>query len=233
MSDAEKVYVLQQFEKPQVRLMFLRKVYSIVFGQLLLTAFIVYGLRTVPGLLPGLMRRFGISIGLLPIVPLFLLNFSSSSTATSPLAYVLLALFTCFEGLAVATFTWLFPTVLILKAAGATAIATGALTTYALTTKRDFTPQAGMLYASLLGLSFLGLLQLVFGGDMLMTMRISLGLVVFCGYLVYNTQMMMGGKKNGRQIRPNEHIMAAVTLYTDIIQIFLHILASMARDQRD
>ena len=64
-----------------------------------------------------------------------------------------------------------------------------------------------MLYASLLGLSFLGLLQLVFGGDMLMTMRISLGLVVFCGYLVYNTQMMMGGKKNGRQIRPNEHIM--------------------------
>ena len=55
---------------------------------------------------------------------------------------------------------------------------------------------------------FLGLLQLVFGGDMLMTMRISLGLVVFCGYLVYNTQMMMGGKKNGRQIRPNEHIMA-------------------------
>ena len=34
------------------------------------------------------------------------------------------------------------------------------------------------------------------------------------------------------QIRPNEHILAAVTLYTDIVQIFLHIAASMARDER-
>ena len=51
-------------------------------------------------------------------------------------------------------------------------------------------------------------------------------------YLVVNTQMMMGGNKK-RQLRPDEHIMASVTLYTDIINIFLHMLASMnANDNR-
>lgn len=233
MSDAERVYVTQQFEKPQVRLAFLRKVYSLVFSQLVLTAAIIYALRTVPGLLPGIMQRLGMSVGLLPIVPLLLLGFTSSGQgATSPLAYFLLLAFTCFEGLAVGAITWAFPTALIMKAAGATAIATGGLTTYALTTKRDFTASTGILFSALLGITFLGLLQLFLGGDLLMTMRISLGLVVFCAYLVVNTQMMMGGNKK-RQLRPNEHIMAAVTIYTDIIQIFLHVLASMARSQND
>ena len=43
--------------------------------------------------------------------------------------------------------------------------------------------------------------------------------------------MMMGGKKK-RQIRPTEHIMAAVTLYSDIINIFLHLVATMSREER-
>ena len=46
------------------------------------------------------------------------------------------------------------------------------------------------------------------------------------------TQMMMGGNKK-RQLRPNEHIMAAITLYTDILNLFLHILSAMARAERD
>ena len=228
MSDAERVYVLQQFEKPAVRLAFLRKVYGVVFGQLLLTAAIVYALRTVPGLLPSVVRRLGVSLGFLPVIPLMLLSLGGTS---GPLAYVLLAAFTALEALAVGAFTWGVPTALMLKAAGATAVATGGLSMYALTTKRDFTPSAGILYSSILGLLALGLMQLVFGPmPAVQTMRISLGLVVFCAYLVVNTQMMMGGKKK-RQLRPTDHIMAAVTLYTDIINIFLHVLASMARNQ--
>ena len=51
---------------------------------------------------------------------------------------------------------------------------------------------------------------------MLHTARSALGVLVFCAYLVVNTQMMMGGGKK-RQLRPTEHIMAALTIYTDII----------------
>jgi hypothetical protein len=41
MSDAERVYVLQQFEKPAIRLAFLRRVYALVSAQLVLTAAVV------------------------------------------------------------------------------------------------------------------------------------------------------------------------------------------------
>ena len=203
MSDAEKIQVLQQFQRPAVRMAFLRKVYGIVTAQLVLTALVVYALRTVPGLLPSIVRRLGVSIGLLPILPLALLSFGQS--AGGVLAYALLVLFTATEALAVGAFTWAIPTAVLMRAAGATAVATGGLSLYALNTRRDFTMMGGMLFSCLLGLLSLGVLQLIFGGSYLLAMRSSLGLVVFCAYLVVNTQMMMGGNKK-RQVRTRHQL---------------------------
>ena len=96
VGDTEKVYVLQQFEKPEVRLAFMRKVYSIVTAQLAVTALIVYVLRNVPGLLPGLVQKLGTAIGLLPLIPLTLLVVIPGVRGSgSNLAYLLLAIFTC------------------------------------------------------------------------------------------------------------------------------------------
>ena len=44
--------------------------------------------------------------------------------------------------------------------------------------------------------------------------------------------MMMGGNKK-RQLRPNEHILGAVQIYTDIMGLFMHLLVSMAKADRD
>ena len=82
----------------------------------------------------------------------------------------------------------------------------------------------------MVGLLVIGLLQFMMPGPLLHSLHSSLGVLLFCGYLVVNTQMMMGGGKQ-RQLRPDEHIMAAVQIYTDIIGIFLHVLSSMARDE--
>ena len=75
-------------------------------------------------------------------------------------------------------------------------------------------------------------MQALFGGDWLTSARIAGGALLFCAYLVYNTQMMMGGKK-ARQVRPDEHLLAAVQIYTDIINIFLQVVAAMSRESRD
>ena len=74
-------------------------------------------------------------------------------------------------------------------------------------------------------------MQALFGGSWLLDARIGLATVVFCGYLVYNTQLMMGGKKK-RQLRPDEHLLAAVQIYTDVINLFLQVLAALSRDER-
>lgn len=59
----------------------------------------------------------------------------------------------------------------------------------------------------------------------------SIGALLFSIYLIYDTQMMLGGKHK-YSISPEEYIFAALTLYIDIINIFLYILTiiGVARD---
>ena len=55
--------------------------------------------------------------------------------------------------------------------------------------------------------------------------------VLLFQYLVYDTQIMMGGGKM-YSISPEEYIFAALNLYLDIVNLFLYILQliSAARD---
>ena len=51
----------------------------------------------------------------------------------------------------------------------------------------------------------------------------SLGALVFSLYIVYDTQLMMGGKHK-YALDPEEYIFAAINLYIDFIQLFRFIL---------
>ena len=46
--------------------------------------------------------------------------------------------------------------------------------------------------------------------------------LLFSMFLVYDTQRIMGGKKYS--ISPEEHVIAAVQLYVDVVYIFLAVL---------
>ena len=105
----------------------------------------------------------------------------------------------------------------MLRAATTTAVATGGLTVYAFRTKRDFTRWGGMLSAGLGGLLVLMLMQFLFGASSLVRMAQSyFTALLFSGYLLYNTQLMMGGDKS-RQVRPDEWLLAAVSIYTCLL----------------
>lgn len=233
MSGAERVYVLQQFAQPAVRLTFLRKVYSIVAVQLAFTAAIVAALRTHPAFLYAVVRRLGQGLFFLPMLPVLLLSLlERERNSGSGLAYFLLAIFTAFEGLAVGVVSSQFPLDLVLRAVFSTAAATAGLSAYALTTKRDFTVFGGLLSSCVTGVFVLSLLQVFMRGSVLHSLHAGFCTLLFCAYLVFNTQAMMGGKKQ-RQVRPTEHIMGAVQIYTDIMGLFMHLLQSMARADRD
>lgn len=60
-------------------------------------------------------------------------------------------------------------------------------------------------------------------GKVITLVYASLGALIFSIYLVYDTQLMMGGKHK-YSISPEEYIFAALNLYLDIINIFLFIL---------
>ena len=49
------------------------------------------------------------------------------------------------------------------------------------------------------------------------------GALLFSFYIIYDTQIMMGGKHK-YAISPEEYIFAALNLYLDVINLFLYIL---------
>ena len=51
----------------------------------------------------------------------------------------------------------------------------------------------------------------------------SAGALVFSLYIVYDTQLMMGGKHK-YSLSPEEYVFASLNLYLDIINLFLYIL---------
>ena len=63
---------------------------------------------------------------------------------------------------------------------------------------------------------------------LIFTVYSSLMALLFSMFLVYDTQRIMGGKKHS--ISPEEHIFASITIYIDVVYIFLAILGIGGRD---
>ena len=58
------------------------------------------------------------------------------------------------------------------------------------------------------------------------------GALVFSLYLVYDTQLMLGGKHK-YALSPEEHIFAALNLYIDVVQLFMYILMIVGGSRSD
>mmetsp|Transcript_22799 Transcript_22799/g.35104 ORF Transcript_22799/g.35104 Transcript_22799/m.35104 type:complete len:90 (+) Transcript_22799:492-761(+) len=58
------------------------------------------------------------------------------------------------------------------------------------------------------------------------------GALLFSFYLMYDIQMIMGGEKKEYSFDEDSYILAAVTLYLDIINMFLYILRILSEVQK-
>jgi len=101
-----------------------------------------------------------------------------------------------------------------------------------LQTKIDFTLCRGVLACVLfvfvlfgLGIAILPLLGVNI--QILHLVYSAIGVLIFSVYLIYDTQMMIGGSHKF-SISPEEYIFAAIAIYLDILNLFLHILKLVA-----
>lgn len=90
-------------------------------------------------------------------------------------------------------------------------------------TKWDFTTCGGILFVAVIVLFIFGIISIIFPNKVLSMVYASIGALIFCCYLVFDVQLMMGGKHK-YSISPEEYIFAALNLYLDIINIFLYLL---------
>merc|ERR1712228_1076032 len=95
---------------------------------------------------------------------------------------------------------------------------------FAFQTKFDFTVCGAGLFVILLVFICFGFTMTFIGHDRVTEMiYASIGALIFCFYLVFDTQLMLGGKHK-YSISPEEYILAALNLYLDIINLFIYIL---------
>jgi FtsH-binding integral membrane protein len=97
------------------------------------------------------------------------------------------------------------------------------LTIFAFQTKWDFTIMGGALFVAVIILMIFGIVAIFIPGKTITLIYASCGALLFSLYLVYDTQLMMGGEHK-YSISPEEYIFAALNLYLDIVNIFLYIL---------
>lgn len=83
-------------------------------------------------------------------------------------------------------------------AVGITAVVCFALTLFAFQTKWDFTVMGGVLFVAVIILMLMGIVGIFWPGKTLTLIYGCFGALVFSIYLIYDTQLMMGGKHKYR-----------------------------------
>ncbi|XP_072019961.1 protein lifeguard 1-like isoform X2 [Amphiura filiformis] len=220
-----------EFSDTSIRHGFIRKVYAILSVQLVITVAIICGFNFSPDHVQDYLlyntwvfwTMFAITF-----VIIIALSCGGNLRRKFPVNLIALLIFTVCEGVLLGIVCLTYNTNAVLIAAGITGIMVIALTIFAFQTKIDFTMLSGILFVLLIGLIIFGIFALIFQNDILNIVYASLGAIIFSVYLVFDTQMMLGGSHK-YSLSPEEYIFAALNLYVDIVQLFLYILMLVGR----
>lgn len=214
------------FSDQSIRRGFIRKVYSILMVQLAITMAFIALLCYEPNT-----KRFVQQTPSLFIVALIIMIVAMITLACcgeirrkAPINFIMLFIFTIAEGFLLGVSASTYKQDAVLMAVGITAAVCLALTLFAFQTKYDFTMMGGVLLVAVIILMVFGIVAIFVHNKIVQLVYASLGALIFSIYLVYDTQLMMGGKHK-YSISPEEYVFAALNLYLDIINIFMYILA--------
>merc|ERR1719401_1528156 len=150
----------------------------------------------------------------------------------SPHNYIILLFFTLAESIVVGLISVRYTQESVLIALGVTIILVGALTLFACQTKYDFTGCGPYLFVGFLCLFMLGFFiwlgSFFLTGPAFQTLRLMYacgGALLFSFYIVYDTQLILGGKhQRSHEFSIDDYCFAAISLYLDIVQLFLFLL---------
>lgn len=165
-------------------------------------------------------------------VTLIAMSCCESVRRTSPMNIIFLFLFTLAESFLLGVTTSRFRADSVFYAAVLTVVICLALTIFAFQTKIDFTVMGGVLMVCCLVLFLFALALMFFKIPILQLIYAALGAVLFSIYLIYDTQLMIGGNHK-YSISPEEYIFAALNLYLDIVNIFIAILQLIGAANED
>ena len=229
----EIVQPLDDFLDRTSRNVFLRRVYGLLSASLGLSAASCLLFAAFPGLFTELIRSpLGLTLiggsaitgALTPLAISFIPAFRSGKKAIS-----LFWVFSFAQALTLGVVTSAYDAGNVVLAMFQTLAATLALTAFGFQPNPNFDLTGlGSVLVSVLFISLVsGLLGSIFRIPAMNVLQSSFGALLFAAFIVYDTQLIVGGKHKKRQLDTQDYVLGAMILYIDIINLFIRLLQLM------
>lgn len=231
--EPEYAAALNNYMDNALRLGFIRKVYGILCVQICVTILIALPFHLFQALNDFVIMNpslIYVTLGMAMIF-VFILTCCPDVAQKYPNNYVLLFGFTIAESLLLGVITAQHDTFDVILAVGVTCGIFLVLTCYAFWTDADFTGYGIYLLVAMLVMIGIGLVGIIFQIPFIRTIYHTIGVMIFCFYIVYDTQLIVGGKHHQYSFAIDDYVLAALCLYLDIINLFLHILSLLSGDK--
>eukprot|EP00930_Biecheleria_cincta_P015858 TRINITY_DN13082_c0_g3_i1.p1 TRINITY_DN13082_c0_g3~~TRINITY_DN13082_c0_g3_i1.p1 ORF type:complete len:282 (+),score=48.49 TRINITY_DN13082_c0_g3_i1:88-846(+) len=228
---------LRGIESTAVRHGFVQKVYGILGFQLLLTTAIggtvMVSAKQLSRENPSLCMGLLVMSSVMTLAMMFVFMCCPSTMRNSPTNYILLTLFTIAEAVLVGFISAQYTKESVLMVLAVTTLVVLALTLFACQTKYDITglmPYFVVASMVMCGFGLVLWIASLFGAagspafHGLRLVYAVCGALLFSGFIVFDTQMIVGGKHAKYSFSIDDYCMAAINLYLDIIQLFLFLL---------
>ncbi|KAI2665453.1 lifeguard 4 [Labeo rohita] len=200
-----------------IRMDFLRKVYTILSLQIIITT-AVSAVFMLCNPIKNFVHESPSLVLISAIGSLILLLALAVYRHQHPVNLYLLFGFTLLESLSVATAVTFYEYTIVLQAFVLTSAVFLGLTAYTFQSKRDFSKLGASLFAGLWILIIASFLRLFFYNDTMELVFAGAGALLFCGFIIFDTHLLM------HKLSPEEHVLASINLYLDIVNLFIYIL---------
>jgi FtsH-binding integral membrane protein len=217
-----------------IRRGFVQKVYGILCAQLILTMFVagvvMHVGKTLVQNYPGLSMALLFASVTMSFTMMFIFMCCPHTMRRSPLNYLLLLLFTFAKAVMVGCISLNYTRESILIALAITCIVVVGLTILACCSTVDFTgagPYLGCGVMVLMGFGFFMFISSMFGlgsspaFQAIHLLYAAFGALLFSAFLVYDTQLILGGQHRKHEFCIDDYAMAAISIYIDIIELFV------------
>ncbi|KAH8365223.1 hypothetical protein KR084_006269 [Drosophila pseudotakahashii] len=213
------------FDDQTIRKGFVRKVFGILMVQLLFTcavmAIFVCHEPTKLFVQHNLVVVFVAMI--VNIIVLIMIVCVESVRRKHPVNLICLAIFTFTMSVLLGAASSVMDSNIVLAAVAITTVLVTALCIYAVQTKYDYTACGGLMITFVMIIVVLSVCRFWLP-EVVDSLPIScLCAMIGCFFLIYDMQTIVGGNR-AEQLDPEEYVYAALTLYVDIVRIFIYVL---------
>lgn len=235
LRQSQRDNILTKDVAQEIRMGFVHKVYAILSMQILLTVAVAACVMSL-GQLWIQQNAWVLYLSVGSTVALMCIMICcNDQLRTYPQNYIFLFLFTACEGALVGVVSAGFTLESVLVSAGITVLIFLSMTAYAFFTETDFTGLGPYIFAALMTMMLFGFAMMilrmvgVYFAPLEMAYNI-MGVLLFTFFIVFDTQRILGEWGGHKvQFQVDDYCFGALTLYLDIINLFLHLLQIFGR----